>query len=80
MIEGVGSDHPEPFFAPRFSQQPRVMSFKFDEGYSEDTRSQSENDVAMRGGTMLGDVAEHDQQVPLPHWVMGLDEAARSGE
>jgi F-box and WD-40 domain protein 1/11 len=50
---------------------------RFDEGYSEDTRSQNETDMVMGAGDS-GMEAE-GQQFSLPDWIMGLDEQQRSG-
>ena len=50
---------------------------RFDEGYSEDTRSQNETDMVMGAGDS-GMEAEA-QQFSLPDWIMGLDEQQRSG-
>lgn len=53
---------------------------RFDEGYSEETRSQTENDTVMRGDTQLTDgEAEPDAPFTLPDWVLGLSEHERSG-
>ena len=55
--------------------------FRLDEGYSEDTRSQSEGD-AMRVDPAAGDVEERSahSQLELPDWVKNLSEVQRSGE
>ncbi|KAH8730718.1 hypothetical protein GQ44DRAFT_746627 [Phaeosphaeriaceae sp. PMI808] len=52
---------------------------RFDEGYSEDTRSQSGSDMAMRGDfRLVEDVLQPDAQLALPDWVMALSESERS--
>ena len=53
---------------------------RFDEGYSEDTRSQNEGDMVMRNDARLSD-GEMDSESPssLPDWVLALSENERSG-
>jgi F-box and WD-40 domain protein 1/11 len=54
---------------------------RFDEGYSEDTRSQNEGDMVMRSDVPLTDgVMEADSPFVLPDWVMALSENERSGK
>ena len=50
---------------------------RFDEGYSEDTRSQNETDMVMGAGD--SGMEPEAQQFSLPHWMLGLDEQQRSG-
>jgi F-box and WD-40 domain protein 1/11 len=59
-----------------------MSSNRFDEGYSEDTRSQSGSDMLTRTDTRLGDGINMDQdlQYPLPDWVLNMTENDRSGE
>jgi F-box and WD-40 domain protein 1/11 len=54
---------------------------RFDEGYSEDTRSQNEGDMVMRSDVQLTD-SEMGVNSPfvLPDWVMALSENERSGK
>ncbi|KAK8213667.1 F-box/WD repeat-containing protein 7 [Phyllosticta capitalensis] len=53
--------------------------FKLDEGYSEDTRSLSDVDAAMRTDPPKSDAAEHDSaRVTLPGWILSLPENERS--
>lgn len=56
-------------------------SFKLDEGYSEETRSQTGSDEAMEpeptAGTTAGLVPA--PYVGLPDWIMALGEDQRSG-
>jgi hypothetical protein len=58
-----------------------MISSRFDEGYSEDTRSQSGSDLVMRTDSRLGEAMGMDQdaQYPLPDWVMNMNETERSG-
>ncbi|KAF2753966.1 WD40 repeat-like protein [Pseudovirgaria hyperparasitica] len=63
--------------APSFLASMRCASFKVDEGYSEDTRSQSENDILMRSDSRLEEMTEADGQV-LPDWLLSMNEADRS--
>jgi len=54
---------------------------RFDEGYSEDTRSQSGSDMAMRNDGHLTDADwEPDSPLHLPDWVLALSDHERSGE
>lgn len=54
---------------------------RFDEGYSEDTRSQNGSDLVMRSDVRLSDGdMEPDSPFHLPDWVMALSENERSGE
>jgi F-box and WD-40 domain protein 1/11 len=54
---------------------------RFDEGYSEDTRSQNESDMVMRTDLRLSDgEMEPDSPFSLPDWVMALSENERSGK
>lgn len=50
---------------------------RFDEGYSEDTRSQNETDMVMAAGD--SGMEPEAQQFSLPDWILGLDEQQRSG-
>ncbi|KAB2575379.1 hypothetical protein BFW01_g6136 [Lasiodiplodia theobromae] len=53
--------------------------FKLDEGFSEDTRSQSEVDTAMRSEPQLSEPAEETtSRAPLPDWILRLPENDRS--
>jgi hypothetical protein len=45
------------------------MPFKLDEGYSEDTRSQTENEAAQMSGEFLA----------IPEQIMALNEEDRAG-
>lgn len=69
-----------------FSDSPYMHPFRpaavmnanrFDEGYSEDTRSQNETDMVMGAGDSGMDPAA--QQFSLPDYILGLDEQQRSG-
>jgi len=52
---------------------------RFDEGYSEDTRSQSGSDMAMRNDGHLTDADwEPDSPLHLPDWVLALSDHERS--
>lgn len=67
----------------RASFQPPQMQtpFKLDEGYSEETRSQSGSDVAMESEYMTAVSASQESPsfVGLPDWIMTLGEHQRSG-
>lgn len=54
--------------------------FKLDEGFSEDTRSQSEVDAAMRSEPQLSETAEDStSRITLPGWILSLPENERAG-
>jgi F-box and WD-40 domain protein 1/11 len=56
---------------------PMQTSFKLDEGYSEETRSQAESETAFRSLSQSGYMMlEHG----LPGWITAMNEADRSGE
>jgi F-box and WD-40 domain protein 1/11 len=57
----------------------RYSSFKLDEGYSEDTRSQSDNDTVMRTESRFGDPPDQDDKAALHNWIVSLNGAERSG-
>lgn len=70
---------------PDFSSSPYMQPFRpaimnasrFDEGYSEDTRSQNETDMVMGAGD--SGMEPDTQQFSLPDWILGLNEQQRSG-
>ena len=58
-----------------------MSASRFDEGYSEDTRSQTGSDMVVRNESRLGEgVMEQDMQYALPDWVMHMSESERSGQ
>lgn len=62
-----------------FRPASSMSANRFDEGYSEDTRSQNDgSDMLMRTDGGLGDM-EASAQFGLPDWVVGLSESERSG-
>ena len=69
-----------PYMHP-FRPASSMSANRFDEGYSEDTRSQNEGDLVMRSDMRLSD-GEMDSESPssLPDWVLALSENERSGE
>lgn len=73
-----------PFAAPAYLQSlPPISSMianRFDEGYSEETRSQTGSDMVMRTDSRIGEGGmEQDLQYALPDWVMQMPEHERSG-
>jgi hypothetical protein len=78
MASPLGNTH-APFSGPPYMHPFRPASAmsanRFDEGYSEDTRSQTEGDTVMRGD----DVFQSDSSLGLPDWVMALSDGERSG-
>jgi hypothetical protein len=69
-----------PYMHP-FRPASSMSANRFDEGYSEDTRSQNEGDMVMRSDVQLTD-SEMGVNSPfvLPDWVMALSEHERSGK
>lgn len=54
--------------------------FRLDEGYSEETRSQSEGEAAARAASATAEESEqHVALSSLPDWVLALTEEGRSG-
>lgn len=66
-----------PYMHP-FRPASSMSANRFDEGYSEDTRSQSGSDMVMRSD-LRDDGMQPDSQSSLPDWVMALTESERSG-
>lgn len=64
-----------------FRPASSMSANRFDEGYSEDTRSQNGSDMLMRGDSIQSqEGVEPDMQFSLPDWVLALSEHERSGE
>jgi F-box and WD-40 domain protein 1/11 len=53
--------------------------FRLDEGYSEETRSQSEGDTMRVDPASLELEERAESQLELPDWVKNLNEVQRSG-
>lgn len=70
---GPPSSHPP---LPRTSLQ---TTFKLDEGYSEETRSQAESDSAFQSPSRSEEVAMVSADLGIPAWITSLGEAERSG-
>lgn len=69
--KGFHSQLSTPFMPP---------SFKLDEGYSEETRSQSESEAATPESVKSGDMAMLAPGLTLPGWMTTLGEVERSGK
>jgi F-box and WD-40 domain protein 1/11 len=54
---------------PEFASPSLSASFKLDEGYSDETRSQAENDVKISSGEIMS----------LPEWILAHSELERAG-
>ncbi|KAF2178291.1 WD40 repeat-like protein [Zopfia rhizophila CBS 207.26] len=69
-----------PPYLQAFRPASSMSANRFDEGYSEDTRSQSGSDMVMRTDSRLGEglAIEQDSQYPLPDWVLNMSENDRS--
>lgn len=65
-----------PYMHP-FRPASSMSANRFDEGYSEDTRSQSGSDTVMRP---IEDGLQPDSHLTLPDWVAALSEGERSGK
>ncbi|KAF1829253.1 WD40 repeat-like protein [Decorospora gaudefroyi] len=82
MAAPVGNSHVQfsgPAYMHPFRPASSMSANRFDEGYSEDTRSQNESDTAMRGDTRLSDGdMEPESPFALPDWVLALSEQERS--
>ncbi|KAF2137563.1 uncharacterized protein K452DRAFT_301765 [Aplosporella prunicola CBS 121167] len=66
-------------YLPPYQNSAMGTPFKLDEGYSEETRSQSDVDAAVRTEPPQLDKMEQDiAPVALPNWVLGLPEAERA--
>ncbi|KAF2020712.1 WD40 repeat-like protein [Aaosphaeria arxii CBS 175.79] len=78
-----GAHFSPPSYIQAFRPASSMSANRFDEGYSEDTRSQSGSDTVMRIDTRLGEniggvISDQDAQFPLPEWVMNMNETERS--
>ena len=81
LNKGTGRLTP-PSLYQNFRPASLMNSNRFDEGYSEDTRSQSGSDMVLvsRLGESMGVAGlDQDSQPPLPEWVMSMTEPERSG-
>jgi F-box and WD-40 domain protein 1/11 len=66
--------------APVYFQPFKNNIFRLDEGYSEETRSQTGSE--MRADSRMGDVdvdADGPSALLLPEWTVNLSESERSG-
>lgn len=68
-----------PYMHP-FRPASSMSANRFDEGYSEETRSQNESDMVMQTDVRLSD-GDREPELPfsLPDWVLALNESERSG-
>jgi F-box and WD-40 domain protein 1/11 len=68
-----------PYMHP-FRPASSMSANRFDEGYSEDTRSQSGSDMVMRSDCRVAEEGfQPESQLNLPDWVLALSENERSG-
>ncbi|KAF2493125.1 WD40 repeat-like protein [Lophium mytilinum] len=66
-------------YTPAFRAPSMInSSFKIDEGYSEETRSQTGSDTVMRTDSRLGEGLDQDAQYVLPDYILGMSEGERS--
>jgi F-box and WD-40 domain protein 1/11 len=81
-VNGSAAQFSAPPYLQAFRPASSMSSNRFDEGYSEDTRSQSGSDMVMRLDSRLGEgvVMDQDSQYPLPEWVLNMTENERSGK
>ena len=55
-------------------------TYKVDEGYSEETRSQSGgSDIVMGNDASVVDICENESRFALPKWLLDLSESERRG-
>lgn len=52
-----------------FAAPPLTASFKLDEGYSDETKSQPDNEPSLKS----------PDSMPLPEWILAHSEAERAG-
>ncbi|KAF2024831.1 F-box/WD repeat-containing protein 7 [Setomelanomma holmii] len=67
-----------PYLHPFRPASSMSANNRFDEGYSEDTRSQSGSDMVMRSDFRAEEGPQPDSQLTLPDWVLALSETERS--
>ncbi|KAJ4991978.1 f-box wd-40 repeat-containing protein [Stagonosporopsis vannaccii] len=75
-LGGPPTDFSSPPYMHPFRPASAMHTSRFDEGYSEDTRSQNETDMVMSAGD--SGMEPESQQFSLPDWIMSLDEQQRS--
>ncbi|KAF1938794.1 WD40 repeat-like protein [Clathrospora elynae] len=79
MAGPLGNQFSAPPYMHPFRPASSMSANRFDEGYSEDTRSQNEGELVMRSDLRLNDgEMEADSPFSLPEWVMNLSEGERS--
>jgi F-box and WD-40 domain protein 1/11 len=73
--------NPRTFPASLKASMATNPAFKLDEGYSEETRSQSDGDAAMRVDMRMADSNDTESvlQMALPDDILNLSEIDRSG-
>ena len=73
--------NPARLYQPSFHATSMESSFKLDEGYSEEVRSQDGSESSMRLGSRTGDMLEGANPVvaELANGLLALNEADRSG-
>lgn len=76
----VASYNGQPCLANLTSSSTMGSPFRLDEGYSEETRSQSGYDAVPRTDSRMCEATEqYTGQAILPDWMRSLNEADRSG-
>ncbi len=78
----AGFPTPPPQYRPQFPSSPIQILDRLDEGYSEETRSQTGSDGVLTPDTRSGAMEEqvlNDPLVVLPEWIMAMSELDRSG-
>ena len=68
-----------PTFASHLPTPSLSATFKLDEGYSEETRSQAGSDVTLRSPSPSAETSLLPTELGLPAWVPALAETDRSG-
>lgn len=77
----VASYHGQPCLVNLASASVMRSPFRLDEGYSEETRSQSGYDTVPRTDSRMSEMMEQDPgHTVLPDWIRNLSEVDRSGK
>lgn len=81
MADSFRNNGHQPPFGPSFLHAFKSNTFKLDEGYSEDTRSQAGSEMRADSRMGDGDIMDQDASASLlPDWVANMNETDRSGK
>lgn len=76
---GKGSSTVPSSSHPALPNPSLQTTFRLDEGYSEETRSQAESDSAIQSPSRSEEVAMVSADLGIPAWITSLGESDRSG-